>query len=45
MADLQAFVGKFLVGNGTASTNVLKNDLGYTFDKTSWVDWTTPTLQ
>ena len=44
-ADLQAFVKKFLVGNGTDSTAVLKNDHGYTFDKPTWVDWTVPALQ
>jgi hypothetical protein len=44
-ADLQAFVKKFLVGNGTDDTAVLKNDLNMTFDQAAWVDWTVPTLQ
>jgi hypothetical protein len=38
--EVTAFVQKFL-----ASTNVLKTDGTYTFDKTKWVDWTVPVLQ
>jgi hypothetical protein len=44
-ADLQAFVRKFLVGTGTDSTNVLKNELNLSFDKATWVDWDAPALQ
>ena len=45
MPEVQAYVTKFLVGNGTASTAVLKNDQNIAFDTATWVDWTTPTLQ
>jgi hypothetical protein len=44
-AILQAFVRKFLIGNGTDSTTVLSNDQNIMFDKATWVDWTVPTLQ
>ncbi len=48
--EVTAYVQKFLIGDetsdgGTADTNVLKTDGGFTFDKATWVDWTVPTLQ
>jgi hypothetical protein len=43
--EVTAYVQKFLVGGGTADTNVLKTDGGYTFDKATWVDWDEPALQ
>jgi hypothetical protein len=43
--EVTAFVQKFLLGNATANTNVLKTDGPYTFDTATWVDWTVPTLQ
>jgi hypothetical protein len=43
--EVTAYVQKFLVGGGTADTNVLKTDGAYTFDKATWVDWDEPALQ
>jgi hypothetical protein len=43
--EVTAFVQKFLIGGGTADTNVLKTDGGFTFDKATWVDWDVPSLQ
>jgi hypothetical protein len=44
-SDLQAYVQKFLVGNGSANTNIMKTDGNFSFDQARWVDWTIPTLQ
>jgi hypothetical protein len=44
-AEVTAYVQKYLVGGGTANTNVLKTDGGYTFDQATWVDWTVPALE
>ena len=54
--EVTAYVQRFLVGGGTADTNVLKTDAAtycpqsgtctaYGFDQAQWVDWTVPTLQ
>jgi hypothetical protein len=54
--EVTAYVQKFLVGGGTADTNVLKTDAttycptsgtctAYGFDQAQWVDWTVPSLQ
>ncbi|MEY4547016.1 MAG: hypothetical protein RL685_3211 [Pseudomonadota bacterium] len=43
-AALQAYVTKFLVGGGTADTNLVRAD-GTTADLNRWVQWTAPTLQ
>jgi len=43
-AEVTAYVQKFLIGGGTASTNVIKTDGGYTFDQATWAPWTVPTL-
>jgi hypothetical protein len=43
--ELSAYVKKFLVGDGTDDTNLMKTDGSYTFDKAKWVDWTIPSLQ
>jgi len=40
-----AYVQKFLIGGGTASTSVLKTDGGYTYDKATWQPWSVPALQ
>jgi hypothetical protein len=42
--EVTAYVQKFLVGGGTADTNVMKNDGALTFDQARWVDWTVPNL-
>ena len=44
-AEVTAYVQKFLIGGGTASTSVLKTDGGYAYDKATWQPWTVPTLQ
>jgi hypothetical protein len=43
--EVTAYVQKFLVGGGTADTNVLKTDGSYSFDKARWAPWDVPTLQ
>src|SRR5262252_1485373 len=43
-AEVTAYVQKFLVGGGTADTNVLKTDGSFTFDRAIWVDWDVPSL-
>lgn len=43
--ELNAYVQKYLVGGGSADTNVLKTDGGYKFDETAWIDWSVPVLQ
>jgi hypothetical protein len=43
--ELSAYVQKFLVGNSTDDTNIMKTEPGYAFDSTKWVNWTVPDLQ
>jgi hypothetical protein len=43
-AEVTAYVQKFLIGGGTASTSVLKTDGGYAFDKATWAPWDIPVL-
>jgi hypothetical protein len=43
--DVNAYVQKFLVGGGTADTNIMHNDGGLTFDEVRWIDWTAPALK
>jgi len=43
-AEVTAYVQKFLIGGGTASTSVLKTDGGYAFDKSTWAPWDVPVL-
>jgi hypothetical protein len=43
--EVNAYVQKFLVGGGTANTNIMRNDPGVVFDRARWVNWTAPTLQ
>lgn len=42
--ELQAYVKKFLIGNGTDDTHIMKTDGNLTFDKDKWVNWTVPNL-
>lgn len=42
--EVNAYVQKFLVGGGTANTNIMRNDIGVTFDPARWVNWTVPPL-
>ncbi len=39
---VDAFVKKFLVGNGTDDTNVMTSDPGYSYDQSKWVNWFPP---
>jgi hypothetical protein len=43
-AEVTAYVQKFLIGGGTASTNVIKTDGGYAYDQPTWAPWGVPTL-
>lgn len=43
-AEVTAYVQKFLIGGGTASTTVLKTDGGYSYDQGTWAPWSIPTL-
>jgi hypothetical protein len=42
--EVTAYVQKYLIGGGTADTNVLKTDGGFTLDTATWIDWTVPSL-
>jgi len=42
--EVTAYVQKFLVGGGTANTNIMRNDIGVPFNQAQWVNWTAPTL-
>jgi (4-O-methyl)-D-glucuronate---lignin esterase len=42
--EVTAYVGKFLIGAGTADTNVLKTDGGYAYDQATWQPWDVPTF-
>jgi hypothetical protein len=42
-ADVNAFVKKFLVGNGTDNTNILRSDAHYVYEY-GWVNWFPPLL-
>lgn len=43
--EVTAYIQKFLIGNGTGNTTIMRTDGGLAFDKAKWVDWTIPTLQ
>jgi hypothetical protein len=42
--EVTAYVQKFLIGGGTASTAVLRTDGGYAFDQATWAPWDVPAL-
>ena len=42
--EVTAYVQKFLVGGGTADTNVMKCDGGVIYNESQWVNWTVPAL-
>jgi hypothetical protein len=42
--ELNAYVGKYLVGGGSGTTGIMRNDNNFNYDKARWVDWSTPTL-
>ena len=37
--EVTAYVQKFLVGGGTASTSILKTTGAYAYDKAKWAPW------
>ena len=43
--EVTAYIQKFLVGGGTANTNIMRNDPGVQFNQAMWVNWTVPALQ
>ena len=42
--EVTAYVQKFLIGGGTADTDVLKTDGDFTFDQATWAPWSIPNL-
>jgi hypothetical protein len=43
-AEVNAYVQRFLIGSGTANTNIMRNDPGVPFNQAQWVNWTVPAL-
>ena len=43
--ELNAYVGKYLIGGGTGTTGIMRNDNNFNYDAARWVNWTTPSLQ
>lgn len=43
--EVAAFVGKFLVGGGTAPTDVLYTDGNFPDQRSPWTDWDVPALE
>jgi hypothetical protein len=43
--DVDAYVQKFLIGGGTASTAIIKQDDNLNYDAATWQPWTVPSLQ
>src|SRR5262245_52434624 len=39
-AEVNAYVQRFLIGNGAGNTNVMRNDPGVPFFQAMWVNWT-----
>ncbi|WP_250463307.1 cellulose binding domain-containing protein [Microbulbifer litoralis] len=44
-AELDDFVDRFLIGSGSANTNVVRTDGNFSVDRGRWVNWDTPALQ
>ena len=42
--ELTAFINKFLLGQTSANTNVVKTDGNFKFNEANWIPWSTPTL-
>ena len=42
--EVTAFVQKFLLGNSTTDTYILKTDAGFSFVGTRWINWDEPVL-
>jgi hypothetical protein len=45
LAEISAYVDKFLVGGGTGDTNILYSDRAWPDETARWIDWTPPALQ
>ena len=43
--ELNAYVGKYLIGGGTGTTGIMRNDNNFNYDAARWVNWTVPSLQ
>ncbi|TFK72240.1 carbohydrate-binding module family 1 [Pluteus cervinus] len=43
-AELTAFFNKFLLGQGSTNTSIVRTDGSFNFPETQFIDWTTPTL-
>ncbi len=41
-SEVNAFVKKFLIGNGTDDTNIMRSDPGYIYDQDKWINWLRP---
>jgi hypothetical protein len=42
--EVTAYLQKFLIGGGTADTNVARTDGGYAYDSATWAPWDVPSL-
>ncbi|WP_407427167.1 hypothetical protein [Arcticibacter sp.] len=45
MPELRAYVMKFMVGNSSDDTVIMKTDSGVSLDEERWVDWSIPRLK
>jgi hypothetical protein len=43
--EVSAYVSRFLLGDDTQNTTIMKTDGGFSVDAATWLDWTPPTLQ
>ena len=39
LSEVNAYVQKFLIGGGIGNTDLMRNDIGVTFDPAIWVNW------
>lgn len=42
LPELRAYVSKFLIGNGSDDTRIMRTDGGFAVDEELWIDWKTP---
>lgn len=45
LPELTAYVEKFLIGNGSGNTSIMRTDGNFTIDEERWIDWSVPTLR
>jgi hypothetical protein len=43
--ELTSYVQKFLLGDNSINTSIMKTELGFTFEKEKWIDWKVPVLK